>query len=181
MDLIVLDIESILYEQSPQDSKSCGDWVPRPGCMHGVARLSQAGIPVVLILMQQCMNDERVTLSCFHDLQKSLLQQMDEAGGHIDATLFCCHDADDLCQCHSVSDGLLAQVAARYDIDSPNVAVITDRYPTLQLACEGGYQSILLLTGEGESSLAMAKKTNIVDQVHTVDSLQKFVAHQLDS
>ncbi len=83
-----------------------------PGAGEAVARLTAAGIPVVVVTNQRGLATGALTWAQFDAVSAKLDRELASAGGRIAHTAVCPHDHD-ACDCRKPRDGLFRQVLER--------------------------------------------------------------------
>lgn len=177
MKLIILDRDGVINEDSDQYIKSVDEWLPIPGSIEAIARLSQAGYTVTIATNQSGLARGYFDISTLNAMHEKLHQLVNRAGGHVDGIFFCPHSPSDNCNCRKPLPGLLFQIAKRFSHSLGETPFIGDSMSDIEAAHLGGAMPILVRTGKG---LATEKK--LVDQsIPVFDDLKSAVTHLLDS
>lgn len=147
--LVILDRDGVINRESREFVKTPDEWIPLPGSIEAVARLSSAGFTVAVATNQSGLArglfDEE-TLVAMHAKFRELV---DAAGGVVGRIEWCPHGPDDDCDCRKPSPGLLVRIGRHYDVTLVNVPVIGDSMRDLQAAVAVGARPILVRTGNG--------------------------------
>jgi D-glycero-D-manno-heptose 1,7-bisphosphate phosphatase len=154
MNLIVLDRDGVINEDSDAYVKSIDEWVPIPGSLEALARLSQSGYRLAVVTNQSGLGRGLLTLDDLNRMHQCLHDRLSELGGQIDALFFCPHRPEDRCVCRKPMPGLLFAVRERFGVTLSEVAVIGDALRDLESAWAVGATGMLVLTGKGERTLA---------------------------
>src|SRR5262245_21084994 len=152
MKLVILDRDGVINYDSSSYISSTDDWQPLPGSLEAIAKLTQAGYHVVVATNQSAIGRgllEMATLNAIHDKMHRAAVQ---AGGRIDAVLYCPHGFDEDWQFGKAKAGLLQEIRRRFNTDLKDVSVIGDAWRDLQAAAAAGAQTVLVLTGKGEKT-----------------------------
>ncbi|GAB4296637.1 MAG: D-glycero-beta-D-manno-heptose 1,7-bisphosphate 7-phosphatase [Thiohalomonadaceae bacterium] len=155
--LIVLDRDGVINEDSDAYIKSPEEFIPIPGSLEAIARLTQAGWRVVVATNQSGVARgyyDLATLQRIHDKLHRLLAPL---GGQIEAIFYCPHGPDDHCDCRKPKPGLFRDIEARLHLSLRGVPTIGDSLRDLEAAQAVGAQPILVRTGKGERTLAKGK------------------------
>ena len=154
MRLIVLDRDGVINEDSDAYIKSPEEFIPIPGSLEAIARLTQAGWRVVVATNQSGVARgyyDLATLQRIHDkLQRLLAAQ----GGQIESIFFCPHGPDEKCDCRKPRPGLFREIERRLQVSLAGVPAVGDSLRDLQAAQAVGALPILVRTGKGERTLA---------------------------
>ena len=154
MRLIILDRDGVINQDSDDYIKSVDEFIPLPGSLEAIARLSQAGYRVAVATNQSGIARgfyDVATLNAMHDKLRRLLGAV---GGEIEMITFCPHGPNDSCDCRKPAPGMYREIAKRMDISLENVPIVGDSLRDLQAAQTVGARPILVRTGKGERTLA---------------------------
>lgn len=150
--LIILDRDGVINFESNDFVKSAAEWIPLPGSVEAIARLSKAGFVVAVASNQSGLArgffDRRALLA----MHRKLRRLVGLAGGRVDRIVVCPHGPDDGCSCRKPRPGLLHRLARHYRISLAGVAVIGDSLRDLEAALAAGAQPILVRTGNGRQT-----------------------------
>lgn len=152
--LIVLDRDGVINEDSDDYIKSPEEFIPIPGSLEAIARLTQAGWRVVVATNQSGIARgyyDLATLQRIHDKLHRLLAPL---GGQIEAIFYCPHGPSDECECRKPKPGLLRDIEGRLQVSLRGVPAIGDSLRDLEAARAVGATPILVRTGKGEGTLA---------------------------
>ncbi len=157
MQLVILDRDGVINEDSDNYIKSVDEFVPLPGSLAAIARLNRAGYTVAVATNQSGVGRglfDLATLGAMHDKLTRLLA---EEGGRVDRVFYCPHSPDDACDCRKPLPGLMHQIATHYKTPLTGVPVIGDSLRDLEAARAVGARPLLVRTGKGERTLAAGK------------------------
>lgn len=153
MKLIILDRDGVINEDSDDYIKSVEEWIPIPGSIEAIARLTKAGYTVAVATNQSGLArgyfDQRA-LEAMHDKLHDLLAAR---GGRVDHLAYCPHGPDDDCECRKPKPGMYEKIAQVFGSPLKNVWVVGDSLRDLQAAEEVSAQPVLVKTGKGERTL----------------------------
>ncbi len=149
---IILDRDGVINQDSDAYIKSPEEWLPIPGSLDAIARLSSR-LPVYVATNQAGLGRglfSRETLDAIHGKMRSAVN---DAGGTITDIAFCPHHPDDGCACRKPRPGLLLQLADRHGFALREAIFIGDSPKDIQAARAAGCQYGLVLTGNGRKAL----------------------------
>ena len=149
MQLIILDRDGVINEDSDEFIKSPTEWVPIRGSMEAIARLHRAGWQVVVATNQSGVARRLFDLDTLARIHETMHRRVIESGGQIDAVFFCPHGPDDGCNCRKPLPGMFHDIAARLNTDLQGVPAIGDSLRDIQAAQAAGARPILVKTGKG--------------------------------
>lgn len=153
MQLLILDRDGVINEESGQFIKSAAEWRPIPGSLEAIAKANRAGYRMLVVSNQSGLARGIFTIDALNQIHREMHNQINAAGGAIDAIFFCPHGPDDGCQCRKPQPGLYNQIAERLRVSLGGVPAVGDRYGDIVAARDAGAQPILVRTGRGEQTI----------------------------
>lgn len=175
MKLLILDRDGVINEDSDAYIKSLAEWIPIPGSIDAIARLSRAGWTVAVATNQSGLARgyyDEATLDAMH---VRLRQLVAEQGGQLGLIVHCPHGPGDGCACRKPLPGLLQQIAAHYDARLDGVWFVGDSPGDISAAQAVACQPVLVRSGKGERTLAKG----VPESVKVFDNLAAVAAHLL--
>jgi histidinol-phosphate phosphatase family domain/HAD-superfamily hydrolase, subfamily IIIA len=151
--LVILDRDGVINQDSDAYIRSVDEWIPIPGSIEAIARLTQAGCQVAVATNQSGIGRgyfDEYTLAQMHELMRTLVE---EAGGHIDALAYCPHLPDAGCACRKPLPGLLDEIAETLEVSLEGAWFVGDTAKDIETALSRNCRPILVLTGKGERTL----------------------------
>ncbi|WP_210397949.1 D-glycero-beta-D-manno-heptose 1,7-bisphosphate 7-phosphatase [Motiliproteus sediminis] len=152
--LVILDRDGVINQDSDHYVKSVDEWIPIPGSTEAIARLSQAGYKVAIATNQSGLARgyfDQQQLDAMHAKMTALVEA---AGGRIDGIFFCPHGPDDRCDCRKPLPGMIHQIEQAFDLSAERAYIVGDSLRDLQAGQACGCIPILVRTGKGERTLA---------------------------
>ncbi len=170
MKLLILDRDGVINQDSDDYIKSLDEWIPLPGAIEAIARLSKAGWTVAVATNQSGLARgfyDEATLEAMHQRLRQLIA---EQGGELGLIVHCPHGPDDDCNCRKPLPGMLQQIAEHYRSSLKGVWFVGDSSGDLQAALAVDCQPVLVKTGKGERTLAkpLPKHTLVFDDLAAV-------------
>jgi D-glycero-D-manno-heptose 1,7-bisphosphate phosphatase len=153
MKLIILDRDGVINEDSDAYIKSPEEWIPIPGSLEAIARLTRAGYRVAVATNQSGLARGLFDMDTLQRIHDKMRRAVAAAGGEIAAIFFCPHGPDEACACRKPQPGLLWEIAAHFNMDLGGVPAVGDSLRDIQAAQAVGAKPILVRTGKGESTL----------------------------
>ncbi|MES2604518.1 MAG: D-glycero-beta-D-manno-heptose 1,7-bisphosphate 7-phosphatase [Pseudomonadota bacterium] len=168
--LVILDRDGVINADSDDYIRTVDEWIPLPGSIEAIARLSQAGYRIAVATNQSGLARgyfDEYTLANMHSKMCALVE---EAGGQIDVICYCPHAPDENCNCRKPLPGLLEQIAAELNQSVQNAWLVGDHEKDLQMAVGGGCKPLLVRTGKGvlmeqKISAELRAQTSVVDDL----------------
>ncbi|MDQ6887661.1 MAG: HAD family hydrolase [Gemmatimonadota bacterium] len=117
-----------------------------PGAAAAIARLNQAGIPVVVISNQSGIGRGLFTLEQFEEVQQQMEDLLEVHGASLDATYICPHAPDERFPCDCRKPGtLLYETASReHELDLTRSTYVGDRWRDIEPGLVFGGRAVLV-------------------------------------
>ncbi len=176
MKLLILDRDGVINEDSDAYIKSLDEWIPIPGSVAAIARLSQAGWTVAVATNQSGLARGYYDEATLESMHTRLRQLVAEQGGEVGLIVHCPHGPDDGCSCRKPLPGMLEQIAAYYGVDLSGLWFVGDSRGDLDAALAVHCQPVLVKTGKGLRTLAKG----LPERTLVFDDLAAVAAHLLD-
>ncbi|EWH02798.1 D-glycero-beta-D-manno-heptose 1,7-bisphosphate 7-phosphatase [Halomonas sp. BC04] len=153
--LVILDRDGVINHDSDDYIKSLDEWIPYPGSIEAIARLSQAGWTVAIATNQSGIARGYYDEAALESMHDELHRLVAIAGGRIAHIAYCPHGPDDGCDCRKPRPGLLEQIREALELRSlARSWMVGDSLRDLQAGQAMGCRSILVRTGKGERTEA---------------------------
>ncbi len=169
--LIVLDRDGVINEDSDAYVKTLEEWIPIPGSLQAIARLSQAGWTVAVATNQSGLARGMFDASTLDDMHPKMQQLVMEQGGRIDLIVHCPHGPDAGCECRKPKPGLFRAIAEHFGLaDLKGVPVVGDSHRDLHAGLMLGGTPYLVRTGKGLRTLegTLPSGTQVFDDLAAV-------------
>ena len=144
------------------------------GAAEAVARLNDAGYPVVIITNQSAIARNLLSERVLGDIHCRLREKLLLSGASLDAIYYCPHHPDfrpqstpSECGCRKPQPGLILQAARDLGLDLARSVMVGDSLSDLQAGWNAGCQSALVLTGHGEETRLKAD-ANLKERVDLI-------------
>ena len=154
MKLLILDRDGVINQDSDDYIKTLDEWIPIPGAIAAIARLSKAGWTVAVATNQSGLARGYYNLATLEAMHARLRQLVAEQGGELGLIVHCPHGPDDGCECRKPKPGMLRQIAAHYHTNLTGIWFVGDSSGDLAAAQAVDCQPVLVKTGKGERTLA---------------------------
>jgi D-glycero-D-manno-heptose 1,7-bisphosphate phosphatase len=176
MQLIILDRDGVINEDSAEYIKSPTEWQPIRGSLAAIAQLHRAGWHVVVATNQSGIARKLFSLDTLARIHETMHRSVTESGGMIDAVFFCPHGPNDDCDCRKPRPGMFLDIAERLRISLQGVPAIGDSLRDIQAAEAAGATPILVKTGKGFGTVS---SPDLNPAVAVYDDLYSAVNHIL--
>jgi D-glycero-D-manno-heptose 1,7-bisphosphate phosphatase len=155
MKIIILDRDGVINYDSEKFVKNVDEFIMIPGSVDAIANLSQAGFKVIVCTNQSGLGRGLFSMEELNEMHEKLHQSVEQAGGSIDAIIFCPHITEDKCDCRKPKPGMIIDICERFHVeDVSHVMMIGDSIRDLQAIDAAGGIPILVKTGNGKKTLA---------------------------
>jgi D-glycero-D-manno-heptose 1,7-bisphosphate phosphatase len=169
--LIVLDRDGVINEDSDAYVKTLDEWIPIPGSIQAIARLSKAGWTVAVATNQSGLARGMFDATTLSNMHFKMQQLVMEQGGRIDLIVHCPHGPEDGCDCRKPLPGLFQKIAEHFHLeDLKGVPVVGDSHRDLHAGMRLGGVPYLVRTGKGMKTLerTLPPDTQVFDNLATV-------------
>jgi D-glycero-D-manno-heptose 1,7-bisphosphate phosphatase len=157
MNLVILDRDGVINQDSDEFIKSADEWLPIPGSLEAIGRLNQNGFRVVIASNQSGIGRGLFDVSALNAIHAKMHRALAAVGGKVDAIFFCPHAPDDHCDCRKPKAGLFHQIADRLAIDLSQTWSVGDSHRDLLASQAAGCRLMLVRTGKGKMTLEDGK------------------------
>ncbi len=148
MKIAIIDRDGTLNELGNEYIAAPDEWVPIPGALEAVARLSRAGWHVVVATNQPGLGRGVFDVHALNAIHSRMLKMVLGLGGRIDAVFFCPHADSEHCSCRKPAPGLIEQIRERYGVEADDLLAVGSAASHLQAAAAIGVQQLhMVCTG----------------------------------
>lgn len=170
MKLLILDRDGVINQDSDAYIKTLDEWIPIPGAIAAIARLSKAGWTVAVATNQSGIARGYYDLATLESMHTRLRELVAEQGGELGVVVYCPHGPDEGCDCRKPKPGMLQQIAQHYGVDLRGVWFVGDSRGDLDAALAVDCQPVLVKTGKGERTLTkpLPDGTRVFDDLAAV-------------
>ncbi|WP_461481127.1 D-glycero-beta-D-manno-heptose 1,7-bisphosphate 7-phosphatase [Porticoccus sp.] len=179
--LVILDRDGVINQDSDDYVKSLAEWIPIPGSIEAIARLSRAGFTVVVATNQSGIGRGLFDLDDLEAMHARLNELVLEQGGELSGIFYCPHRPEDACHCRKPAAGLLDAIADEFQLSLQGVPLIGDSLRDLQSGLSHRCTPILVRTGKGASTETRlpSQPEPALQQTAVFDDLAQAVDHLL--
>ena len=153
--------------------KSLDEWVPYPGAIEAIARLSRAGWTVAVATNQSGIARGYYSEAVLDAMHRRLRHLVHQAGGEIAHIAYCPHGPDDGCDCRKPLAGLLEQIQEALGLETlAGSWMVGDSLRDLQAGQPMGCHPVLVRTGKGRRT---EERGEGLDRARIFEDLAAFV------
>lgn len=117
------------------------------GARDGVAALSRAGWPIVVVTNQSGVARGLYTLEDVESIHSRMLADLAADGGAVEAVYVCPHRPEDACDCRKPLPGMLLRAARELGLDLPRSVFIGDAETDMSAGRAAGCRVLAVTTG----------------------------------
>ena len=158
--LVIVGRDGVINETVDGGIRSLKAWIPIPGSIEALAKLSEHGFTVVVATNQGGIGRNALDVETLHTIHEAMHQAVTEAGGRIDAIVFAPRVARRTATESKSKADLFEDLIDRYRAPTERVTVIGDAREDIEAAAESGLHSILVQTGRGQDTLQFLAKVD---------------------
>lgn len=151
-DLVILDRDGVINEDSPEFIRSADAWHPLPGAAEAIARLHIAGWRIAVATNQSGIARGLFDTKALTDIHHRMQEVIRQAGGRIDHIAFCPHGPEEGCGCRKPAPGLIHRIEAVFGVPVRGAPLVGDARRDLGAARAAGCRPILVRTGKGQQT-----------------------------
>lgn len=149
---VFLDRDGVINRNRVDYVRSLEQWIPIHGSIEAIARLSNAGHPVIVLTNQSAIARNYCRVSDVERIHRHLIHLVSAAGGSISGIYYCPHLPDEGCDCRKPRTGMVE--SAREELNLPDGGyIIGDADSDMELGRRAGLKTILVLTGRGKDQI----------------------------
>lgn len=177
MKLIILDRDGVINQDSDAYIKTLDEWIPIPGSIEAIARLSKAGWTVAVATNQSGIGRGYYSEATLESMHACLRELVAKQGGKVDLIRHCPHSPDAVCDCRKPAAGLFRQIAQALQAELAGVPTVGDSLRDLEAGIAVGCVPYLVRTGKGQST----QHKPLPEGTRVFDNLAAVVDHLLEA
>ncbi|MEZ4640061.1 MAG: D-glycero-beta-D-manno-heptose 1,7-bisphosphate 7-phosphatase [Caldilineaceae bacterium] len=148
---IFLDRDGVINENRDDYVKSWAEFRFLPGALEAIADLARLAQPIVIVTNQSAIGRGHTTHEDVQTIHQRMIAAILDAGGRVDAVLYCPHHPDAQCTCRKPQPGMLLAAAERLHIRLDQSVFVGDAESDILAAQRAGCRPVLVRTGRGEN------------------------------
>jgi D-glycero-D-manno-heptose 1,7-bisphosphate phosphatase len=154
---VFLDRDGVLNVRAPEHDyvRRVSDFRIVPGVADAVARLTAAGLLVMVVTNQRGIARKLVEIAEVERMHQKLQETVEQAKGKIERFYICPHDHGDGCDCRKPSPGMLLRAQRDYCLDLRNSWMVGDTESDVEAGRRAGCRTILISPTSGENVLGV--------------------------
>jgi D-glycero-D-manno-heptose 1,7-bisphosphate phosphatase len=145
--VVLLDRDGVINQDSFGYIKSVEEFVPLPGSMEAIGRLTQVGYQIGVATNQSGVARGLYSEAMLQEIHKKMRHLAQLAGGEINAIEYCIHMPDAGCLCRKPGSGMLSALAKKLGCTNlEQVPFLGDRISDIQAAHAVGAKPVIILS-----------------------------------
>ncbi len=153
MNLIILDRDGVINEDSDKYIKSVDEWQPVPGSIEAIAYLTKAGFTIAVATNQSGVGRGYYTLETLKAMHTKMNTLVEQQGGCISCIKFCPHLPEDGCDCRKPQPGLVHQIEQELGTSATGAWFVGDTRKDIEVAKACQCRPVLVKSGKGQRTL----------------------------
>lgn len=134
----MLDRDGVINYDSKEYIKSPAEWLPIPGSLQAIAKLTAAGYKIGIASNQSGIARGLYSEEVLASIHQKMMKAIEAVGGKVDKIVYCPHMPDAGCPCRKPQPGMLYEIAAFFGSSAKGKYFVGDRITDVQAAkaCE---------------------------------------------
>jgi len=142
---VFLDRDGVINVDSSAYIKSRAEFHLIPGSLEAMARLTKAGLALILVTNQSALARGLIDMPELTAIHRRLTDDLARLGGRLDDIFYCPHHPDDGCDCRKPKPGMVQQACRRHGIDPASACMVGDSAKDLICARAAGCRYAVLV------------------------------------
>ncbi len=159
---IILDRDGVVIENRENYVCSWADVEVYSQALRALASASRSNYKIVIITNQAGIGKGIIPLQTANEINRRLVQAIEQAGGRVDGLYMCPHTPQDQCECRKPRPGMILQAERELSLDLSRSWMIGDALSDLQAGRAAGVGHLALVrTGRGDRQSKLPESTNL--------------------
>jgi D-glycero-D-manno-heptose 1,7-bisphosphate phosphatase len=172
--LIILDRDGVINQDRDDYVKSAEEWIPIPGSLAAISRLSNSGYKIAIATNQSGLGRGLYRPDDLKAMHEKMTTMLTAHGGVIHAIAYCPHLPDDHCDCRKPGIGLVRDIEKQLGQLAANAFFVGDKLSDIETAIRAGCIPVLVRTGKGRKTEEKLQARRYPYQVMIFDDLATF-------
>jgi len=168
---VLLDRDGVINFDSPDYILSPEQWMPIPGSLEAIGRLSGAGILVAICSNQSALGRGMMDEETFRNIHAKMMLAIEEKGGEVGHAAYCPHKPEEGCACRKPNPGLLEESMAALGMSAADVLMIGDSTKDMQAAHAVGVPGWLVQSGYNDAEKILQKSRVLMPDIKVFPDL----------
>jgi D-glycero-D-manno-heptose 1,7-bisphosphate phosphatase len=151
---IFLDRDGVIIENVDTYVRGWDEVKFLPTSLESLRALNASPYKLIIVTNQSAVGRGLISLARAEEINRRMVEVIEQAGGRVDALFMCPHAPQDGCDCRKPLPGLILKAAAALSLDLSQSILIGDALTDIQSGQAAGISTnILVKTGRGSSQL----------------------------
>jgi D-glycero-D-manno-heptose 1,7-bisphosphate phosphatase len=160
---LFLDRDGVLNQNRADYVRTWAQVEFLPGVFEAMQRLAASPLAVVVVTNQSAVGRGLMMVEGLAAINQGIVQQVERAGGRIDAVYACPHTPEDGCDCRKPRPGMLLQAAQDLAIDLARSFLVGDAISDVDAALAAGCRPVMVRTGRGRKQAVALASSGLGD------------------
>jgi D-glycero-D-manno-heptose 1,7-bisphosphate phosphatase len=160
---VFLDRDGVLNQNRADYVRTWGQVEFLPGVFAAMQRLAGSPFAVVVVTNQSAVGRGLMMVEGLAAINQGIVQQVERAGGRIDAVYACPHTPEDGCDCRKPRPGMLLQAVQDLAIDLARSFLVGDAISDVDAALAAGCRPVMVRTGRGRKQAVALASSGLGD------------------
>lgn len=156
---VFLDRDGVIIEDRADFVKSWDEVKFIPAAFGAIRRLTEAGLPVVIVTNQSAVGRNIITHEFVENVHERMLLELELQGARIARAYFCPHHPDAGCDCRKPAPGMLLRAASDLGLNLASCVMVGDSLRDIEAANSAGVRAILVRTGKGAREASLLSRS----------------------
>jgi D-glycero-D-manno-heptose 1,7-bisphosphate phosphatase len=175
MQILVLDRDGVINYDSDYYIKSPEEWIPIPGSIEAIARLTKRGVKIVVVTNQSGVNRGLYSEAMLTKIHEKMLNMIEAAGGKIEKIYYCPHRPEEKCYCRKPNPGMLEEVMRDFNSTKEELVYVGDSEKDYEAAKAAGCNFVLVRTSNGKQTEKALKDKAKIKVFDNLNQLTEFL------
>lgn len=164
---VFLDRDGVINDERLDYVKSWSEFVFKPKAKSAIRQLNNSGYLVIVVTNQSCISKGIITKETLNNIHRRMEDEINMAGGHLDAIYYCPHRKEDNCDCRKPRTGMVEKAAKTNNIDLSKSWLVGDSIiHDVPLGKSLGLKTILIpKPADAPEEIAAAQPDYVVDDL----------------
>jgi D-glycero-D-manno-heptose 1,7-bisphosphate phosphatase len=146
LETVFLDRDGVINRDSRDYIKRWEEFEFLPGSRAALARLTAAGLRVILITNQSAVNRGMITREVLADIHDRMRRAIQAGGGRLDDIFVCPHRPDENCTCRKPAPDMILGAVRKYGLNLSRCAMVGDSARDVACGVRAGCGRTVLVT-----------------------------------
>jgi D-glycero-D-manno-heptose 1,7-bisphosphate phosphatase len=178
--LVILDRDGVINYDSKEYIKNVDEWIAIPESIAAIKLLTENDYNIAVATNQSGVGRGLFSDATLQEIHAKMQRVVQENSGEITKIFHCPHAPNASCSCRKPLPGLLLQALAYFKIAEPQyVYYVGDSFKDIEAALHAKCTPILVLTGNGKTTLATNTEFIKSNNIKIYDDLLEFARARL--